>query len=355
MDDLLNFEDFNLDADSNQFINSNNTNADTTANNTGNDDTPPVELNTNTDTPKGDNNNTNTNIVKPNLNTPSDEDSTISVFARMLQEEGVLPLEDEDLKELKSVEDLKKVIGNSIAKFAESKRYEGLSPSQKRFLGAVEAGIPQNEFEQMESNLRKIETDFSDDRLNEDAQTRFNAIASSYILKGIPKEKAIKMANASFQMQTDIEDAFEARELLKNDFQSKYDTLLEQKKEAHQISINQLKEKIDTTEMVLGALKLTPKMKEEIHKNMVTKLDTDDDGKPLNKLDVWIKENPIDSKIVLNALFVATNGFKNLGRLGDVAKNKTAAMLEEKLRSAENLEFDVPSFKIDGNKFDINI
>lgn len=354
MNDFLDFSDLNLDENSEFIFNQDNQSDKEQENITPDNDINNDELNNNQES---ENKDTQKENIKPN-STPSDDssntdDSAILVFARMLNEEGVLPFDEESLNNIKSVEDLKEQISSAINKHIEDKKFEGLNDSQKRFLGAIEAGIPKTEFDELEKNLSIIER-LSPEVLEQDDKARFNIIAMSYIQKGFPKEKAIKMANASFQMQTDIEDAVEARDLLYNDLKTKYENTIEDKKEQHRISVEQLKTKIDETENVLGNLRLTPKMKDDVYKSMITKVDTDDNGLPLNSLDKWIKENPIDSKIILHTLKVATNNFKDLGRLGTVAKNKAISQLEDKLKQSENLQFN-KSVKFNGLDLDINV
>lgn len=93
---------------------------------------------------------TNENKTEENDKTPSsesnDDSSSFSVFANLLQEEGVLSLDDEELKNVKSSADLVELVKKQI----EKSKFENLSESQKRYLDAVEAGIPQAEFEKLE-------------------------------------------------------------------------------------------------------------------------------------------------------------------------------------------------------------
>ena len=357
MDNFLNFEDFNASEEMSEFINQINDNSQEENNQENNNESENLNKEVNSNKLSEADKINNDNLQKP-LSTPSsdsdNEDSTISVFARMLNEEGVLPFEEEDLNNIKSIDDLKEKVKDSLARFIETKKYEGLNESQKRYLGAVEAGIPQNEFDELERNLNVIER-LTPEVLEQDDKARFNIIAMSYISKGIPKEKALKMANASFQMQTDIEDAVEARELLYSDMKTKYESKIEEKVNEHKLSLEQLKTKIDETENVLGGLKLTPKMKEDIYKSMTTKVDSDENGMPMNALDKWVRENPIESKIILHSIRVATNNFKNLGRLGDVAKNKAISQLEQKLKQSENLQFDSSGLKYQGLDLNINV
>lgn len=355
MSDFLSFDDLNIDEESDFVFNGLNEPEDKSTEQST-EDNEEVNLDDNKVEdilPKDDNKKAEEELVNTSPPNDSNDSSAVLVFAKMLQEEGVLPLDDEGINSIKDVKDLKEQVSQAINKYIEEKKYEGLNESQKRFLGAVEAGVPQDEFEKLERDLSTLES-LTTDVLKQDSKARFNVIAMSYISKGISKEQAIKIANASFQMQTDIEDAEEAKQVLYDDLNKKYQDKIESKKQEHKLSVEKLKETIDSTDTVLGSLKLSPKMKDDIYKSMITKVDSDESGNPLNALDKWIKENPIDSKLILHALKVATNDFKELGRLGDVAKNKAISTLEDRLRQSESLQYG-NSLKLGGLDLDINV
>jgi len=289
-------------------------------------------------------------IDKTPSSTKKEDSSTFSVFAKSLKEEGVISLEDEDVEDVSSYEDLK----NLIVKQIESSKFENLSESQKRYLEAVEAGIPQKDFEAIEKQLNQLES-IDEDILKENTQARFDLIAYDYIEKGIPKEKAVELANRSIKLGTDLEDAKEALESLIKIKSEEYKTTILKTKESNEVSLTKLKEAIDSKDFILKDVKQTPKQKENLYNMLSTKVDTDDLGQPLNELNKWRKDNKLEAEIILGALYLHTNKFKDLGKILDTAKSKSAQELERKLKQTEmtNVQNDV-TFQ-SGEKFTINI
>ena len=288
-------------------------------------------------------------------NAPSSESqedsSTFSVFANLLKEEGVFSLEDDELKNIKTSKDLVEAVKNQI----EKSKYNNLSASQKRYLESVDAGIPQSEFEKLEKQLNSLEK-ITDDTLNENKQARFDLIAYDYIEKGISKEKAIELANRSIKLGTDIEDAKEALESLIKIKSEEYKKTILSRKEENEVSLEKLKEEINKKDFILEQIKQTPKQKEELFNLLSTKVDTDELGQPLNALNKWRKDNKLEAEIILGAIYLQTNKFKNLGKILEVSKSKAALELENKLRQHDASGFLNEKTNFGNNKkYEINI
>lgn len=290
------------------------------------------------------------------IKTPSSESqedsSTFSVFATLLKEEGVISLDEEEIKGVKTVEDLKEVIKKQI----ENSKFENLSESQKRYLESVESGIPQAEYEKIEKELNQLEK-INDEVIEKNTQARFELIAYDFINKGFSKEKAIEYANRSIKLGTDIDDAKDALNNLIKVKTEEFKKTVENKKEEHKVSLEELKSKIEKTDTVLKDIKLTPKQKQDIYNLVSTKVDADDAGQPINEFNKWKKEQGVEAEILLGALYHLTNKFQNLGKILDTTKSKSAQELEKKLRQNDTSELQQQgiSFGNGSLKYDINI
>lgn len=298
-------------------------------------------------------NKTDTKEVKDKTpsSTKKEDSSTFSVFAKSLKEEGVISLDDEEVNNANSWDDVKELIRKQI----ETSRFENLSESQKRYLEAVEAGIPQKDFEAIEKQLNQLES-ITDDVLEENTQARFDLIAYDYIEKGISKEKAIELANRSIKLGTDKEDAKEALDSLKLLKAEEYKKTLLSKKEENKVSLETLKSTIESKDIILKDVKLTPKSKADLYNLLSLKVDTDEAGQPLNELNKWRRDNKLEAEIILGALYLQTNKFQNLGKILDTSKSKAALELERKLKQNEMSNITADSFTLGENKaFEINI
>lgn len=277
----------------------------------------------------------------------SDDSSTFSVFANLLKEEGVISLDEEDLKSVKTSADLIELMKKQI----EISKYEGLSPSQKRYLEAVEAGLPQEEFEKVEKQLKQLEA-IDDKTIEENQKARFELIAFDLISKGFSKEKAIEFANRSIKLETDIEDAKDALKSLLQIKSEEYKNTITKTKEENKVSLEELKKKVESQESILKDIKLTPKQRENIYNVLSLKVDSDEKGQPINEFNKWMKDSGIDGQITLAAIYTLTNKFQNLGKILEVSKSKASQELEKKLKETEKNE--ITEFLKSGS-FDINI
>ncbi len=279
----------------------------------------------------------------------NDDSSSFSVFANLLKEEGVLSLEDEDFKSVKTSADLVELVKKQI----EKSKFENLSESQKRYLDAVEAGIPQAEFEKLEKQLSQLEK-IDDATLESNQQARFDVIAYELIANGFTKEKAVEFANRSIKLGTDIEDSKEALTNLIKIKTEEYKSSLTQKKEDNKISLEELKKTIDSKDIILKDIKMTPKEKEKLYNILSLKVDTDEQGRPVNELNKWRKDAGLEGEIILGAIYQLTNKFQNLGKILDVTKSKAAQELEKKLKQVDMNDMN-NSLKLGKDEFRINI
>jgi hypothetical protein len=286
--------------------------------------------------------------ITPSTESTNDS-STFSVFANLLKEEGVLSLDDEDFKDVKTAADLKELVAKQI----EKSRLDHMSESQKRYHESVKAGLPQSEFEKIEKQLSSLEA-INDETLENDRQARFDLIAYDYIERGISKEEAVDLANRSIRLETDVEDS---RKALRNLIVSKseqYKNAIVKKTEENTTSLEKLKSTIDSKESILKDIKLNAKSKEDIYNLLSVKVDSDASGQPLNEFNKWKQDNGLEADIILGALYNATNKFQNLGKILDTSKSKASVELEKRLRQNEINEIS-NSFMKDGGKYEINI
>lgn len=260
----------------------------------------------------------------------TNDSSTFSVFANLLKEEGVFSLEEEEIGKIKTSEDLIEAVRKQI----ETSKFSNLSESQKRYLESIETGVPQAEFEILERQLNNLEK-ISDQIIEDDRQTRFDLIAYDWMAKGISKEKAVDLANRSLKLGTDVDDAKEARLSLITVKTKEYKESIISKQEEQKISLEKLKEEIDKKDFILKDVKQTPKQKQDLYNLLSTKVATDEQGQPINEFNKWRTDNKLEAEIILGAMYLQTNKFKDLGKILDVTKSKAAKQLEDKLRQNE--------------------
>lgn len=263
----------------------------------------------------------------------NDSSSTISVLANYLKEEGVFSSDLEGIENVKNVADLKELIAKQVA----ASRHSDLSEHQQRYLESIESGIPLNQYEQMEKQIAYLEN-ISQEEMDNDEELRFQIIAQDLIESGMQEDKAVAFANRSIESGKDKEDANEAIKSLYARSIEKFKEVATDKREQKQATLAEVKTLIDSKQTVMGDISLSKEDKEKIFKTMTTQVDTTENGAPLNQFEKWRHENGLEAELILNALFVHTNGFKNLGSIKTEVASNSAKQLEELLRSTEGEE-----------------
>lgn len=266
----------------------------------------------------------------PSSDEHSSHDSTLYALAQYLKEEGVLFVEDE-LKEVKGLDDLKALIEKSN----EQARYAKLNESQRRYQEALENGIPTSDFEKLEKEIQTF-TGITEEAVEEDQNLRYEILAIDFMNQGIDQEKALKLAKFAMADETNVQDAKEA---LKNIVESKkasFKELVEKSKTEKEASIKEIQENLFAREKLLDN-KLNDITKNKLFDMITTQVDHDDKGRPINKLQKWQLENPVESSILMNYMFMMTNEGKDLSLIQKSATSTAAKELERKLK---NLSFD---------------
>lgn len=342
-EEIFNFEELNLTASSLQEIG-------LLKSEEEKEKTTDEELETKSEEEKEKENNK-TNENKPKSPSSEDDSSTFSVFANVLKEEGVFNLPDEDLANIKTAKDLADAVKREI----EESKFSNLTESQKRYLEAVEAGVPLKDFEVLEKQISSLETLKNTELDSEEKiQERFDLIAYDFISKGFSEEKAVDLANRSVKLGTDIEDAKEALDNLIKVKAEEYKKIVSERKEESKISLEKIKETIDSKESILKDIKITPKQKEALYDLLTLKVDIDEQGRPLNEFNKWRRDNGLEAEIILGTIYQMTNKFQNLGKMMDVSKTKASQELEEKLRDSAEKRKDIP-IKLGSGTFELNV
>jgi hypothetical protein len=261
----------------------------------------------------------------------SSQNSAFNALAQYLKEGGVLFVED-DIKDIKNVDDLK----NLIEKSNEKARYANLNESQKRYHDALEKGVPVKEYEKIEKEIQTF-TSIQDEAIETNPNLRYEILAIDMINQGMDAEKAKRFAQLAVKDEDSVEGAKKALndiiEFKKNSFKE----LTENTQKETEITINQYKDKIFKEQKILDH-ELNQQAKNKLFDLITTKVDADEDGRPLNELQKWQRENPMESSIMMNYLYMMTNKGKDLSLIKNAGASVASQDLEKRLK--QNLNFD---------------
>ena len=261
------------------------------------------------------------NSSSPKLN---ETEQLYSNLAAEFIAKGVLP--ELDVTKIKSLKDIEDAIQQKIN--------DSLTDKQKAIDEAVKAGAPVNQVTQMHNTIEKLEKVTPEFIGNENnIEFRRTAIAQDFIDKGYDVDRAKSLAQRSIDAGTDVEDAeFALKNLIASE-RTKLKSTIDAAKEKETRSLNDIKDYISSTPEVLPGIALTDSQKDQLYNQITTEVD--------NKENAFIKAqkaDPIGSRIKLEAIFMLTDGLKDLSVFGNKAETKASNKIENLLRGTKFTE-----------------
>jgi len=261
--------------------------------------------------------------------------SVFSATAEYLKEQGVVP-SLKDASKITTAEDLAKAIQDEI----ESSKYSGLSPTQKAYMEAIESGVSHEEISDsidVITNVNKI----SDRDIQENQQLRIDLIRADLLAQGWSTDRAEKQIKRLVDLKEDVEEALNSKEniVVKN-----FELIEKRKEEAIKEEerlvaieaemLDKLKSAVYSETHVLGHIKVDGALKDKVYKTMTEEVGKDVGGNPINILQKDRLTDPVDFEKRFYYVYVATNGFRDFGRMQRVAESKAAQKLREAVESS---------------------
>jgi len=273
----------------------------------------------------------------------SPKPTVYSTTIKALKEDGILPdLEDDFVNTVDSPEKFIEAIDKQV----EAK----LDAQQKRIKEALDAGVETSEIQQYEGTVRYLEgitTEILEDEGEDGQELRKTLIYQDLILKGFKEDRARKAVEKSVADATDIDDAKEAYEALKEKYTTKYTSIIEESKKTQQAFKakqdefnNSLNKKVLETEVPFEGVTIDKKTRQKVLDNITKATHKGADGQMLTELQKYAVENPADMSYYLGLFYTLTDGFKKLDRIVGskvvAEKNKHVKQLEQLVETNKN-------------------
>lgn len=256
-----------------------------------------------------------------------------SSIANSLVAEGALShLSKEDIKEVKDSETLVAAMKKQVLSM--------LDETQKRINSAIEAGIPDTQISNYENSIQYLNS-LTDEQISaeteEGEKLRKDILFAYQMSLDGNEERAKKMVERAIHQGTDVEDAKEYREALRdyyqNEYQKKIDegkSLAETKKKQQQEEIKKFKETLLTDKKILGDIEVDDKTRQLAFDNWMKPTHKTEQGTYQSTIQKYIAENPADFQMKVALLFTMTDGFKNMGNvLKQTVKKEKKKALDE--------------------------
>lgn len=282
--------------------------------------------------------------------------------------DGIFPdLDKETIQSVKTPEDFQKLIEEQInARFTEK---------EKRINEALNNKVEPSVVQQYESTIDYL-NNINDDSLsaeNEEGENlRRQLIYNDYLNRGFSKTRAEKMVNDAIENGTDIDDAKDALQGVKDFYNNKYKEILDSAKENEKKLAEErtkqsenLKKSIMEDKNLYGDVDVDKATRTKIYDFITKPVHKDSNGNYMTALQKYQSENTIEAMKNFAICYTLTNGFKDWSKLGSKQAKKEVkkglANLEKVINSTSRnndgslgfVSFDESSYLGQGMQLDI--
>ena len=282
--------------------------------------------------------------------------------------DGIFPdLDKETIQSVKTPEDFQKLIEEQInARFTER---------EKRINEALNNKVEPSVVQQYESTIDYL-NNINDDSLsaeNEEGENlRRQLIYNDYLNRGFSKTRAEKMVNDAIENGTDIDDAKDALQGVKDFYNNKYKEILDSAKENEKKLAEErtkqsenLKKSIMEDKNLYGDVDVDKATRTKIYDFITKPVHKDSNGNYMTALQKYQSENTIEAMKNFAICYTLTNGFKDWSKLGSKQAKKEVkkglANLEKVINSTSRnndgslgfVSFDESSYLGQGMQLDI--
>lgn len=265
--------------------------------------------------------------------------SPLIPYAKYLKEEGILPNFDIETFD-GSIDGLRDGMMKEIVGGVDLYK-ESLPEPIKHLIANYEQGVALKDL--LEIDARKTQySSFTDETLqNEDVQRQ---LVREYLTQTtkFSAEKIEKEITRLSDLQELEEEAKAVLPELLAIQKAEEDALIasaaESQRQAEQLRLQELetlRTSLESTDELIPGTKMTTVLRQKIYKNLTTPVAYSEDGTPLNKLGYYRAQNPVQTEILLNYIFEATNEFKDWSIFGKAAKRNVITELENAARNMD--------------------
>lgn len=282
--------------------------------------------------------------------------------------DGIFPdLDKETIQNVKTPEDFQKIIEEQInARFTEK---------EKRINDALNNKVEPSIIQQYESTIDYL-NNINDDSLSaedeEGENLRRQLIYNDYLNRGFSKTRAEKMVNDAINNGTDVDDAKDALQGIKDFYNNKYKEILDSAKENEKKLAEErtkqsenLKKSIMEDKNLYGDVDVDKATRTKIYDFITKPVYKDSNGNYMTALQKYQSENTIEAMKNFAICYTLTNGFKDWSKLGSKQAKKEVkkglANLEKVINSTSRnndgslgfVSFDESSYLGQGMQLDI--
>lgn len=257
--------------------------------------------------------------AKPDGNGSSPKgESLYSSFAQALKGDGLFQfLDDETVGNINDAD--------SFSQAMEDEINARLDDATRKVKEALESGVQPNVIAQYERTIQNLEA-ITPEQLNaeteEGANLRRTIIRQDLLSRGYRQDKVEKQVERIMSSGTDIEEAADSLEAVKEYFKQRYEsTINEAKQEAEAEKAKTRKEVEEFRKAMLEKDKLFEDIpvdkatRKKAYEAMTKVVSTSEDGEQLTAVQQYADEHPVEFRTMLGVVYALTDGFTKMGKL----------------------------------------
>lgn len=272
-----------------------------------------------------------------------DSPDIYSSFAKVLNEQGLLPSLDLQKDKITSIDDLTELLKKEIHT---QSRQELINKLGEEGVEALEKGVTLAEYQQYKQTVDTLDQ-VDEDLLEKDIELSKKIILEDYKAQGFNEQRALKLLKKSIDLGADsiIEDAKESLASLKEvqnlnlEKQAEQRKLEQEKIEKQQEKIdNDLKNSIYNSKEIIEGIPASKTIKDKVYNSITKPIGKSPNGNIENKLMKHRREKPVEFDTKLYYLYELTSGFSDFSKLITKSGNRAVSQFEKALRSNRKFE-----------------
>lgn len=278
-----------------------------------------------------------------------------SSFAQALKGDGLFQFLDEET--VNSVVD-----ADSFSEAIDKEVNSRLDDATRQVREALNAGVQPNVIMQYQRTIQNL-NNITDEQLSAEdeqgANLRRSIIRQDLIIRGYKPDKVDKQVDRIMSSGTDIDEATDALESVREYFINQYNDTVNGAKEAAAEEKKKLKKEAEDfrkavleTDKLFDEIPVDKATRNKAFEAMTRIVQTNEDGEKVTAVQKYADEHPVEFRTILGIVYAMTDGFTKMGNLLTKTVNKKVnSNLKEIERRLNNQGYQGGSFDLfEGNK-----
>lgn len=245
-------------------------------------------------------------------------ENLFQAFAQALKGDGLFQsLDDDAVKGISDADSFREAIDNEVN--------SRLDDAVREVKEALEAGVQPNVIAQYQRTIQNLNA-ITDEQLNAEteqgANLRRTILRQDLLLRGYKPDKVDKQVERIMQSGTDIDDAADALEAVKEYYTNQYSKTVDEAKEAAAEEKRKAKQEADEfkkavleQEVLFDEIPVDKATRRKAFEAMTRCVETTEEGEQLTAVQKYADENPVKFRTILGIVYAMTDGFSKMGNL----------------------------------------